>query len=72
MEEDSPVYQVTFETAPNATTPRSLHRNLMLPGDDLPLEQPTRKLSKRGMYPARETLQFVNLVSNDSDNEAMS
>ena len=40
--EDSPVYQVTPESVANAA-PRVLHRNLMLPCDDLPLEQPTHK-----------------------------
>ena len=50
MGEDSPVYQVSPESAHNAT-PRVLH--LMLPCDDLPLEQPLQK-QRRETYIRKE------------------
>ena len=65
MGEDSPGYQVIPESAPNAA-PRVLHCNLMLPCDDLPLEQPVRK-QKRVAYTQREKL--CNQVSMDLDND---
>ena len=52
MGEDSPVYQLSPESAPNAT-PRLLHRTLMLPCDDLPLEQQLQK-QRRETYIRQE------------------
>ena len=46
MGEGSPVYQVSPESVPN-NTPGVLHRNLMLPCDDLPLQQAVHKHKAR-------------------------
>ena len=68
MGEDSPVYQVSPESVPNAT-PRVLHRNLMLPSDDFPLEQPLQK-QRRETYIQQEKPCSTDAKDSDiEDNE---
>ena len=73
MGEDSPVYQVTLESTPSSK-PRVLHRNLMLPCDDLPVEQPKpkqkRKTNTQCHRPRLETeLESRDQASTDLETE---
>ena len=69
MGEDSPVYQVSPESALNAT-PRLLHRNLMLPCDDLPLEQPLQK-QRRETYIRQEKPSSTDARDSDIEDDEL-
>ena len=76
MGADSPVYQVALERDPSVKI-RTLHRNLLLPCTELPLEIPTdvtSKSSKPRSRNSRRSLQsasvdHTSMLSTDQDND---
>ena len=68
---DSPVYKIVSERDPSSKI-RTLHRNLLLPCDELPLEDP-KQSDQRQQRRKKETTRRANQVeprqSDDSDSE---
>eukprot|EP00794_Sanderia_malayensis_P021208 gene21208-23292_t len=64
MGEDSPVYQVTLERDLSVKI-RTLHRNLLLPCTELPLEIPTDITSKSSKSHSRNSRRSLQNTSND-------
>ena len=68
---DSPVYQIVLERDPSSKI-RTLHRNLLLPCDELPLEDPKQSDQKQQRR-KKETTRRANQVKpqqlDDSDSE---
>eukprot|EP00794_Sanderia_malayensis_P005801 gene5801-6499_t len=64
MGEDSPVYQVALERDRSVKI-RTLHRNLLLPCTELPLEIPTDITSKSSKSRSRNSRRSLQHTSND-------